>query len=126
MTRDQILANLNDINAQISTEINHIIIGLVEEKLVKLSSLMGTSAECLRYAKLAVGKRQQVLMNTEKAAGMQPSVLKMWIEGEMAEEIAIYTFADRVNAAIVHCSDSLRTVISKYKEELRIGSQNQV
>lgn len=44
-------------------------------------------------------------------------------QAECAEESAVYDYADRLNAGITHQLDFYRTVISKYKEELRTSMQ---
>lgn len=123
MTKDQLEHNLGIIKTELDAELeNAIVIGYVEEKLLRLSNVMGLSAECLKWSKRHCLDKQKILMEMPARKGMSATVLKLWLEGEMAEELMLHTYADRLNAGLVHASDQLRTIISKYKEELRIES----
>lgn len=125
MTQAQLENNLAMIKTELESELqNTTVIGLVEEKLLRLSNVMGLSAECMRYAKQYAANKQAVLLRDEKGyvgvENMSATVLKLWLEGELANELSILMYADRLNAALVHCADQLRTMISKYKVELEM------
>lgn len=96
-------------------------IDLVESKLVKLSALMGLSSETMAQAKKQLRRKElETLIDIQKQTpGLQPSVVNKLLAARTGEEESILTYADRLNSSIVHNIDVLRTVISKYKEELR-------
>lgn len=50
------------------------------------------------------------------------SVLKLFIESQSAEFQAMQVRADRLNAAITHTVEALRSILSRVKEERRIAS----
>ena len=121
MKKNELQENLNVIKLELETEVPEEDILAVESKLNKLSTLMGLSAETLKHAKKIVLERQKIIFSMADK-NMSPTMFKYYLEGEMADELSLYTYADRLNAALVHCSDSLRTIISKYKEELRLSN----
>lgn len=122
MTATQLLTNLGIIQSHLDSEVDTTNITLVETKLINLSHLMGLSAECMRWAKHQALTKQHEILSDPECKKMVPSFLKVYLEGEMVEQLTVLTYSDRINAAITHCSDNLRTVISKYKEELKINS----
>lgn len=90
----------------------------VQEKIVRLAAISALSAETVSQASMKL-KEKQVQMITEFGKlDMPASILKIYIDGKCAEEFAVFTLADRLNKAITHCQDSLRTIISLHKVEL--------
>lgn len=122
MIATKIEENLNTIKLHLEAEINPTEIAAVELKLSNLSSLMGLSAECMRYAKEVVLTAQKSFLSKPNMLNQSATNLKLLIESELHYEIGLFVYSERLNAAITHCCDSLRTIISKYKEELRIAN----
>lgn len=90
----------------------------VSNKLISLTQVMGLSAETMASAKKILHQKEITvlqLINPELPASMQSKKLI----AECFEEIALFTYSDRLNAAITHTCESLRTVISLYKQELQ-------
>jgi hypothetical protein len=120
MTREELNKNLNKIKESLDTEIPAGDIDGIEGKMLSLCSLMGLSAECYKQAQYLVLMEQGKAIKRIKRyePNIQPSTLKLQLEAELAEEKMTFDYADRLNSAITHCVDGLRTSISKYKEEL--------
>jgi hypothetical protein len=51
-----------------------------------------------------------------------PSVLRDYLKSRTAEFQALYTRAERTNAAITHSMEGLRSILSKIKEDRRISN----
>ena len=62
--------------------------------------------------------KQQQVISANKGGDMSASILKQYIESELWYEISLLTYSDRINAAISHATDSLRSILSLYKTEL--------
>lgn len=121
MNKIEIESNANVIKAELEKEVQQGDIQAVVDKLSKLSSLSGLSAELMKHAKAGVLYKQKEIINQEANRGLNPSIMKLKIEAELWEEIALHTYCDRLNAALTHSSDSLRTIISLYKQEMQQG-----
>lgn len=51
-----------------------------------------------------------------------PSVLRDYLKSRTAEMQALYTRAERTNAAITHAMEGLRSILSKIKEDRKISN----
>lgn len=105
--RDAIEVHVDDDNVE----------GLVH-KLNALSSLIGLSAETKAIAIKDLRTAELIAYAKHESKKLQPSVLKIVIEGETADEKARLEMADRLNAGIVHCMEGIRTIISLRKTEM--------
>lgn len=123
MIPQQIETNLNIIKTELEREVGTSDITAVQDKLLKLTAYMGLSAEIMRHAKSLVLRKQQQIISANNNGAMSASILKQFIESELWHEAALLLYADRINAAITHACESLRTIISLYKEEMKISSQ---
>lgn len=89
----------------------------LQGKLMKLVNMVGLSSELKALAKRELLHAQAIAL-----AGLDqklaPTVLKMRIEGQTADEESNLVYADRLNAGITHAIDSIRTVISLRKSEM--------
>lgn len=118
MTVQELNNNLAEIKKHLEMEVQPSAIIDVQNKLQKLSSLSALSCECLKYAKQDFLYKQNKIINQLIKESLPASILKLKIESELWEEGAKLLYADRLNAAIVHVNDSLRTIISLYKSEM--------
>lgn len=114
--------NLAIIKSELEIEVDEKVIDQVQQKLIRLSNLMGLSAECMKWAKQIVLIKQKYVYALSGKTDISPTMFKYFLEGEAAEELAVFTYCDRLNAALTHASDSLRTIISLYKSELSISN----
>ncbi len=89
-------------------------------KLLKLTQLMGLSAETKASAKKLLGLKEQRIFEGMDV-DMAPSKAIRFLNAKCAEENAILEYADRLNAAITHSIEGLRSVISLYKQEMQSG-----
>ena len=92
-------------------------IGMVD-KLEKLVSLVGLSAECVAAAEKELKKKNLIVLIENKGANYSPSVLLKLMDGMSADQMAVYRYAERLNAGLSHAMDGLRTIISLHKEEM--------
>ena len=94
-----------------------------EEKLDRLSALMGLSSECVARANL-------IKATALKAACEQSIIdrihnkysatfIKNMIETQVADQQYLVDKADRLNKGLTHTMEALRSILSKYKEELK-------
>lgn len=86
---------------------------------MRLSAIIGTIAKTLADAKKLLNMRELQFMQGNKDLWDKPSVLKKMMEGTLADYYYYVLLADRLSAACTHKMDFYRTVVSKYKEELR-------
>lgn len=115
-TKEEISKSLKDIRDAIETDIIDVDIDMQKNKLLKLTQLIGLSAECNASAKKLLHlKELQVLKNMPDLA---PSKANALLKAECYEEASMLEYADRLNSALVHSIDAIRSVISLYKTEL--------
>lgn len=96
-------------------------VGMVD-KLEKLISLVGLSAECVAWSEKELKKKNLIVLIESKNLDMPPSVLVKYMDGQSADELAVWKYADRLNAGLSHAMDGLRTIISLHKEEMNKSS----
>jgi len=96
-------------------------VGMVD-KLEKLVSLVGLSAECVAASEKELKKKNLLVLIEAKELDLPPSVLIKFMDGQSANELAVYKYAERLNAGLSHAMDGLRTIISLRKEELNKSS----
>lgn len=118
MTLQETKNSLNTIRYVLDMDVTGCDIESVKGKLLKLTSLMGTSAEAQSSAKGLLNEKEIEVFSKMESKSMPPSIAKKYLDAHCKEENALYEYADRLNAAIVHQIDALRTVISLYKTEL--------
>lgn len=123
MTNEEILKNCQMIQKCIDTYIQLGDIEAVENKMIELVSLMGLSAETMKEAQyhLLIQQGLQIDAIRKTEPGISATNLKMMLGSRLAMESTLYEYAERLNAAIVHACDSLRTAISKYKLERQVA-----
>lgn len=125
MNKEELEKNLAVIKGDLEIEADERNILEVQQKLNRLINLMGLSAECMKWAKHIVLVKQKYVYATAGKHSTSPTMFKYFLEGEAAEELALFTYCDRLNAALTHACDGLRTIISLYKSELSISNYGQ-
>jgi len=122
-TLAEITASLNAIRTALDSDVIDSDIHNVTNKALNLTQLMGLSAETKASArKLLNIKERCVFEMIDKK--LPPSVQVRVLNAECFEENAILEYSDRLNAALTHSIDCLRTVISLYKQEMASGINN--
>lgn len=89
-----------------------------DSKLMRLTELVGLSAECKARAKRLLRMKELEVLQKYNNSGYAPTRLSKTIEAECFDEAGTFEYADRINAGITHAIDGLRTSISLYKSEL--------
>ena len=92
-------------------------VGMVD-KLEKLVSLVGLSAECVAASEKELKKKNLIVLLESDGLNLSPSVLIKYMDAQCADELAVYKYAERLNAGLSHAMDGLRTIISLHKEEM--------
>lgn len=118
MTSEEILNHCKGIKAELESEVQTLSIEQVMNKLNNLTSLSGLSAELVAETKQLILHRQKPAILLAQKTGVSASMQKAFVESECAEEMMLYTYAERLNAAITHSLDALRTIVSMRKSEL--------
>jgi hypothetical protein len=118
MTKETIEKHCATIKAELEREIETSQTESVMDKLNNLTALSGLSAELVAQSKLLILERQKPALINAQKANMAASMQRSFVESECAEEVMLYTYADRLNAAITHSLDALRSIISMRKTEL--------
>ena len=91
----------------------------VQEKLIKLTAISALSAETVSEAKKELCEKQVEVITEYRESKLPASIFKMFMDGKCATELANFTFADRLNAAITHSIDGLRSIISLHNTEIK-------
>lgn len=116
-TKKETAQALNAIRKAIDADVIDADIVNVQNKMLQLTQLIGLSAEAKATAKKLLHiKETQVLYAMDKE--LSPSVQVRKLNAECFEELALLEYADRLNAALTHNIDALRSVISFRKTEI--------
>lgn len=116
-TKEETSQALNAIRKAIDADVIDADIVMVQNKMLGLTQLIGLSAEAKATAKKLLHiKETQVLYAMDKE--LSPSVQVRKLNAECFEELALLEYADRLNAALTHSIDALRSVISFRKTEI--------
>lgn len=116
-TKQETINALSTIRSVIDADVSDCDIESVREKLLKLTSIMGLSAETMATVKKFLNDKE-IEVFAKMDLDMAPSIAKKFLDAHCKEENAMFTYADRLNSSIVHQIDALRTVISLHKSEL--------
>lgn len=122
-TQAEITVSLNVIREAIDSDVIDLDIVNVTNKLLKLTQLMGLSAETKASCKKMLGIKERCVFEMIDKK-IPPSVQIRILNAECYEENAMLEYSDRLNAAIVHSIDGLRSVVSLYKQEMASGINN--
>jgi len=116
----EISAALNAIREALDLDVIGCDIESVNGKLLKLTQLTGLSAETKASAKKLLGGKELEVLR-EISPSLSPSIQVRMLNAECSDYNAILEYSDRLNAALTHSMEALRTVISLYKTELQNG-----
>lgn len=112
------IENLNAIRTVIDSDVMDADIETQKNKLIKLTQLTGLAAEAKANAQKVLSMRELEVLREYRDSKVSPSILNKTINAECAEEGALLVYADRINSAISHSIEGIRTVISLYKTEM--------
>ena len=109
---------LNFIRELLDKDVMGADIDSISNKLIALTQVTGLSAEAMASAKKILHQKEITVMQVINPE-IPPSMQSKRLSAECFEEQALLTYADRLNSAITHTCEGLRTVISLYKQELQ-------
>jgi hypothetical protein len=118
-TKSEVTIALNAIRRLVDTDVSDAIIEDINKKLMLLTQITGLSAEANATAKKLLHAKELEVLKEHKDSGYPPSVLNSLLKAESGEYIAMLEYADRLNSAVTHSLEGLRTVISLYKTEMQ-------
>lgn len=118
MTSTEIQTNLTLIRTALDLHVGEGDPGGMMEKINKLSSLMGLSAECYANAEYNYNRRMLEAMNDYKDRDYNTTEKKYMITGECAKEIQLMTLAEHYSKKMDKVIEGLRSTLSFLKEEL--------
>jgi hypothetical protein len=124
MTKEQIKNGLDLIENLLDTEAKTI--SEWENKLSQLTSICGFSATVLAHAHATkeMELKEKILLMCNIKPPLQPSLISKISDGLVPNETMLYKRAERMNAAISHCIDGLRSLISLHKQEMQNSIYN--
>jgi UDP-3-O-[3-hydroxymyristoyl] glucosamine N-acyltransferase len=113
------IAKLNAIREVIDADVMDSAIEEQRNKLVKLTQLTGLAAEAKAQAHKILSMKELEVMKEFQESKMATSIMSKRVNAECFEEGALLVYADRINSAISHSIEGLRSVISLYKTEMQ-------
>jgi hypothetical protein len=116
-TKQETIKALNAIREAVDADVIDSDIVNVQNKLLQLTQLMGLSAEAKASAKKILHKKELEVFSFIDAL-LSPSMQAKKLYAECFEESALLEYADRLNSALVHGIDGLRSVLSYRKSEM--------
>jgi hypothetical protein len=122
--KPQVKRNLKAIREVLDLDVSDTVIEDVVTKMHKLINLVGLASESKATARKILEEKRLVQLSEIKDSKYPPTVLLKIVDANCADELALYEYADRINASISHSLDSLRTIISLRKEEMRLEISN--
>ena len=117
-TIQEISQSLNHIRSIIDTDIVEVDIDQQQNKLLMLTQIIGLSAECKASSKKILHLKELDVLSELNLTDMQPSIIGKMLTAKTAHEIALLEYSDRINSAVIHSIDAIRSIISLYKTEL--------
>jgi hypothetical protein len=113
------IKKLNAIREVIDADVMDASIEDQRNKLVKLTQLTGLAAEAKAQAHKILLQKELEVIRLHKDSGIAASILSKMINAECFEEGALLVYADRINSAISHSIEGLRSILSLYKTEMQ-------
>jgi hypothetical protein len=117
-SRARCVRNLNAIREVLDSDVMDADIETQKNKLIKLTQLTGLAAESKALAQKLLNMKELEVIKENEGSGITASVLVKKINAECYEEGALLVYADRINSALSHSIEGLRSVVSLYKSEL--------
>ncbi len=109
----------NAIRQALDTEVSSDDLEGLQGQLLRLSSLIGLSAELKARAVSDLKTAELMSFATHQKEKLSPTVFKVVMQGESADEYGKLELADRLNAGLSHAMEGIRTIISLRKEEMK-------
>lgn len=94
----------------------------LKERLGNITSLLGTSAQCITYSSKLLRKAKGEWLRTysERVKDLPPSVVKEYLNTAAIDLETLAVRCDRNDAALKHTKDSLISLLSILKTEIQL------
>lgn len=122
MTIDQIKQGLEQIKSAIVPIEDITNCQEIMSKLNDLVQWMPSSASYVAVTERIYAEKISQLTLNKLYSGMSASDKKLIFNGIAGEEYELKILAERLNRALVHSSDSIRSMLSTVKEEMKLNS----
>jgi hypothetical protein len=119
MTTEQIEKGLEQIQSLIERQATIDSPVDVMEKLNDCVNILGMSAEIVAWTEKKYNDKLSLLCLAKEYSKLSATDKKMVFAGALSNEIMFHTKAERLNKALVHTCDALRSMLSFIKEELK-------
>lgn len=117
--KNKVRENLRIIREILDADVIDSNIEMIQNKALKLTQLSGLASECKAAARKVLENARLLNLSEIQHEKVPVSMLMKKLDAMCADELALYEYSDRINASITHNLDTLRSIISLYKEELR-------
>ena len=122
MTSAEIETNLAYIQEQLAVQVGIESPTCILEKLNNLTNILGMSAEVLAWSEKIYNEKLMEVTLMKQYKDLSATDKKMVFAGILSKEILQHTKSERLNKALTHSIDGLRSMLSFLKEEVkRIG-----
>ena len=122
MTKEQIKSSLELIQTAIEKPATIDSPTCILEKMEESVNLLGLSSEVYAWSERLYNEKLGALILAKEFKTLQATDKKMLFASMAAEEIMLHSKAERLNKALTHSIDGLRSMLSFLKEEVkRIG-----
>jgi len=122
MTSAEIETNLAYIQEQLAVQVGIESPTCILEKLNNLTNILGMSAEVLAWSEKIYNEKLMEVTLMKQYKDLSATDKKMVFAGILSNEILQHTKSERLNKALTHSIDGLRSMLSFLKEEVkRIG-----
>ena len=119
MTTEQIEKGLEQIQSLIERQATIDSPIDVMEKLNDCVNVLGMSAELVAWTERKYNEKLSLICLAKEYRSLSATDKKMVFAGALSNEIMLHTKAERLNKALVHSLDGLRSILSYTKEEMR-------
>lgn len=119
MVREQIEENLELIQTTVDIKATIDSPECILDKLNQCTNLLGLSAEVYAWSEKLYNDKLGELILAKEYKGLNATDKKILFASLASEQIMLHSKAERLNKALVHAIDSLRSMLSFIKEELK-------
>lgn len=116
--KESIKENLKSIRKVLDEDVSDVDIVNVQNKALALTQLSGLASESKASARKLLEKARLEHLTNIQDENLPASIMSKKLDALCCDELALYEYADRINASISHTLDTLRSIISLYKSEL--------
>ena len=114
----RVKVNLKSIRDVLDSDVIDCDISSIQNKALQITQLSGLASESKGTTKKILEQARLFHLSVIQNEKIPASIMSKKLDALCHDELALYEYADRINASISHTLDALRTIISLYKTEL--------